>query len=580
MLRSALSLTGGAARPRERGFALGPLVNPLLLGVVLYLVLLPIGALVYSSLKASGSRLPMTVRGYSLENFRTVFESGASATLALNTLAYVGGSVALGLGLSVCLTYLLERTDLPGSRFFSSAILSSLAVPHVVLGIAWLLLANPTNGPLSLALRGLTGWTFDVYSIGGMILVTALFAVPSQYLLISPQFARFDASFEDAAATVGVKWLNRTRLIVLPLVSPALIAGAMLLTIVSLEAFEVPALLGYPKRIYILSTLIQQAVQPVSGAPSYGLASGYGVVLLALAIVLVLLYRRSVRASHRFRTITGKGYKPALVKLGRWRAPAMALVILYLLLAVVLPLLIVLWTSLLPFYTVPDASRLEHLSLDNYRALLSFPGIGEAAQHTLLIVLVGATATMALASWAGWVSVRRRFPASWLPVEASFLVLGVPGIVMGLALLFLYLVLPIPVYGTIWIIVIAYATRFLAFGVRLMDAAFRQLDRELEQAGEVAGARGATVTRTIILPLMAPALLRGWLWIAVRSLGEVPIALLLATNANKTLAVALWQMWTVNSSYSQASALAVVLACVSALGMLAVRRYSGEAAQV
>jgi len=562
------------AAPRV-SLRLDRLANPLLLLLVLYLALLPLGALIYSSFKASGSRLPFAVAGFSLANYGLVFESASSLTIAINTVTYVGGSMILGISLSLVLTYLLERTDLPARRFFSTAILSPLAVPHVVLGIAWLLLANPTNGPLSLAIHGITGATVDIYSIGGMIFVTAILAVPSQYLLISPQFARFDASFEDAAATAGVKWWRRTRLIVLPLVKPAVIASAMLLTIVGLEAFDVPALLGYPKKIYIFSTLIQQAVQPPNGIPNYGLASGYGAVLLALAIVLVLAYRNAVRASHRFRTITGKGFRPALVQLGKWRYPAVGIIVVYLMLAVVLPLLIVLWASLLPFYSVPDLSWLTKISLANYKSLIAYPGMGDAAIHTLTIVLVTATITMALACWSGWVSVRQRFTASWLPVEASFLVLGVPGIVMGLALLYLYLVLPIPIYGTIWIIVVAYVTRFLAFSVRLMDAAFRQLDRELEQAGEVAGARGGTIARTIILPLMAPAVGRGWLWIAVRSLGEVPMALLLATSTNKTLAVALWQMWTVNANYSQAAALAVLLAIASAIAMVVVRRYAG-----
>jgi len=408
------------------------------------------------------------------------------------------------------------------------------------------------------------------------VFVTGILSVPGLYLLISPQFARFDAAFEDAAATAGVSWLKRTRLIVLPLLSPAIIAGGMLLTIIGLEAFDVPALLGYPKKIYIFSTLIQQAVQPPNGIPNYGLASGYGVLLLVLAVGLVAAYRHAVRASHRFTTITGKGFRPAVVRLRKWRTAAVGIVVLYLVTSVVLPLLIVLWASLLPFYSVPSWDWLAKVSLANYGSLLTYPGILEAAGHTLTIVVVAASATMSLACWAGWVSVRRRFVASWLPVEASFLVLGVPGVVMGLALLYLYLLLPIPIYGTIWIIAVAYVTRYLAFGVRLMDASFRQLDRELEQAGEVAGASDWAIARTIIGPLMLPALLRGWLWVAVRAMGEVPMALLLATSANKTLAVVLWQMWTVNVNYSQACALAVVLAIASTASMWVVRRYAGR----
>jgi iron(III) transport system permease protein len=566
----------GAFDPARLRVPWGRLVSPLLLAIILYLVATPLAALIYSSFKASGNKLPLAVEGFSVANFVAVFEGAASLTVLTNTALYVGGSVVLGLCLSLVLTYLLERTDLPGREFFATAILSPVAVPHVVMGIAWLLLANPTNGPLSLAVHGFIGATLDIYSIGGMVFVTGILSVPGLYLLISPQFARFDAAFEDAAAIAGVSWLKRTRLIVLPLLSPAIIAGGMLLTIIGLEAFDVPALLGYPKKIYIFSTLIQQAVQPPNGIPNYGLASGYGVLLLVLAVGLVAAYRHAVRASHRFTTITGKGFRPAVVRLRKWRTAAVGIVVLYLVTSVVLQLLIVLWASLLPFYSVPSWDWLAKVSLANYGSLLTYPGILDAAGHTLTIVVVAASATMALACWAGWVSVRRRFVASWLPVEASFLVLGVPGVVMGLALLYLYLLLPIPIYGTIWIIAVAYVTRYLAFGVRLMDASFRQLDRELEQAGEVAGASDWAIARTIIGPLMLPALLRGWLWVAVRAMGEVPMALLLATSANKTLAVVLWQMWTVNVNYSQACALAVVLAIASTASMWVVRRYAGR----
>jgi iron(III) transport system permease protein len=565
-----------AARATVRRLKWPPLLGIVPLALILYLTLLPLAALIYSSLKPSGNRLPFAVAGYSLANFAAVFASAASITVLRNTVLYVGGTLVVGLALSLALTYLLERTDLPGRDFFATAVLGPMAVPHVVSGIAWLLLANPTNGPLSLAIHALTGASLDIYSIGGMVFVTGLLAVPGLYLLISPQFARFDAAFEDAAATAGVPWLRRTGLIVLPLVSPALIAGAMLLTIVGLEAFDVPALLGYPKKIYIFSTLIQQAVQPPSGIPNYGLASGYGVVLLILASALVVVYRRAVRASHRFTTITGRGFRPALVRLRGWRAPALALILAYLISAVALPLLIVLWASLLPFYSVPSWEWLSKLSLVNYASLLSYPGMLDAARNTLMIVLVSATVTMALACWAGWTSVRGGIATGWLPVESSFLALGVPGVVMGLALLYLYLVLPIPIYGTIWIIVVAYVTRSLAFGVRLMDASFRQLDHELEQAGEVAGAPPAVIARTIVAPLMLPALLRGWLWVAVRSVGELPMALLLASATSRTLAVTLWQMWTVNANYPQACALAMVLATVSGGSMWIVRRYAGH----
>ena len=559
---------------------LGAVANWGLAGLVAALVLLPLIALAYSSLKVSASKLPFEVPGFSLGNFRDILTGPALGKVGADTAVLVGGTLVIGLTLSLGLTYLLERTDVPGRQLFSTLIVSPMAVPAVVMAIAWAFLANPTNGPLSLALKRVFGTTISIYSLGGMTVVTGLLVVPSLYLLIAPQFARFDSSLEEAATMAGAGWWQRTRLVALPLLRPVLLAAAMLLIVVSLETFDVPAILGFPRNVYVFSTLIQQSIQPPNGVPNYGQASGYGMLLLLIAGLLALLYRHAVRGSHRFQTITGKGYRPAVVRLGHWRGLAGALVLLYFLGAVCAPLLLLLWASLLPYYSVPDLSMLGRLSLANFIALPGVPGVREATLNTVAIVLASATATTALAFMAAWASVRARFRGSWLLVEGSFLTLGVPGVVLGVSLMYLYLRLPVPVFGTIWIIVIAYVTRFLAYNVRLMDASFRQLARDLEEAGQMTGASPFAVLCRIVLPLMLPAVLRGWLWVAVHALKELPMALILSTSASQTLTVTLWQLWTTNADYSTASALAIVLTLVSGAAIWMVNRHaqSGEEA--
>lgn len=551
--------------------------NILLAALVLYLVLVPLVTLVYSSLKVSGTSLPFEVPGFSLGNFSAIFRDPATVAVVTNTLIYVGGSVILGMLLSVGLTYLLERTDVPGRRLLSTFILTPMAVPGVVMAMAWAFLANPTNGPLSVLLHRLSGATVSVYSLWGMVVVTGFLVVPSMYLLIAPQFARFDAALEEAAAASGATQFRRIRRIVLPLLSPAIIAGATLLAVTALEVFDVPAILGFPRNIYVFSTLIQQSIEPPGGTPDYGRASGYGVILLIVASALALFYRHMVRAPQRFRTITGKGYRPARIRLGRWRVLALAAVVAYFVIGVVLPFLILVWASLRPYFSLPSPALLAHVSLANYAHLLSVPGVPQAALHTIIILLTSATATMLLSFGVAWVSVRKRFIGAPFLGDLTFLVLGVPGVVMGVALLYVYLELPLPLYGTVWIIVVAYVTRYMSYGVRLMDASLRQLDVELEEAGHVSGASRFAVSRKIVLPLMLPAMLRGWIWVAVHALAEVPMALLLSTNANQTIAVALWNLWISDANYSEASALAVILALVSGLGIWWVSRYAQAA---
>lgn len=561
-------------RPR----LLGKSISILLAVLLLYLVVSPVIMLLYSSVKVSATSLPFQVKGAGFGNFTAVYDNPRTASAALNTVIYVMGSLVLGLLLSLGLTYLLERTDIPGRRLLTTLILSPMAVPPLIMAMAWSFLANPTNGPLSVWLRDITGTRLSVYSLGGLILVTAVVAVPSMYLLIAPQFIQFDAALEEAASASGASWWARMRTIILPLVSPALIAAAILFAMVSLEAFDIPAVLGFPRNLYLFSTLIQQAIQPPGGTPNYGLASGYGVVLFVIAIALAFLYRRATGgAGNRFRTISGKGYRAARVRLGRWRYFAVAGVTMYFTIGVLLPLLVLLWASFLPYYALPSFALLHKLSFANFSRLVSYPGVVAAAVHTLIIATVSATATIALASWAAWNAVRRRFRGSWVLVESSFLVLGVPGVVMGVALTYVYLKIPIPLYGTVWIIVVAYVTRFLAYSARLMDASFRQLDRELEEAAQIAGSSRWQITRRVIVPLMAPAIGRGWVWVAVHAVGELPMALLLSTSGNQTITVALWNLWTDNADFSLASALAVVLAVVSAIGVAALGSSSAPA---
>jgi iron(III) transport system permease protein len=546
-------------------------VNIAIGALIAYLVLFPLGILVYSSLKDADLKLPFDVPGFTLGNFTSIVTGHRFLEVALNSAIFVVGTVAVALVISVSLAYLFERTDMPGKRVLAPSTLAPMAVPATVMAVAWVLAGNPTNGPIALAVEHVLGVTPDIYSLPGMILVAGIFGVPGIYVMIAPTFARLNLEFEEAAATAGAGWFTRTRKVVLPLTLPGITAASMLLVVVALEEFSIPSILGTPNQIFVFSTLVQNALQPPSGESNYGLASAYGVLLVLLSLIMISVYRRQTREAHRFRVVSGKNYRAVPVRLGRWRVPAAMIVSLYVLIAIVAPILTLIWTSLTPFLQPFSLHSLGALTGANYAAIVTDPSLTHALVNTLVISIVTATATAGLALWLALAATRGGRIGRWL-FDLSFLVFGIPSIVLGVAVLFLYLFIPIQVYGTIWIIVIALTTRYIPRGSRMIQTSLLQLDTGLEEVARASGASTRTVVRRVILPLVAPSVSRAWLWVFANALGELPIALLLSSSDNRTVVVLLWDMIGESANYPEASALAVLLLILSAVSVWWVNR--------
>lgn len=563
------SQTGRIGRG-PRGWA-GIAVNAALALLVGYLVLVPVIILLYSSFKASATDLPFDVPDFSVDNYLSIFQSGQLGSVALNTAVYTVGALLVSLVLSLCLAYLFERTDIPGRKILAPLALAPMAVPVTVTAIAWALVANPSNGPLAILLQQV-GIHINVYSMPGMIMVMGIFGVPSMYLMIAPALGRLNPELEEAAATLGAPLTRRLRLIVLPLIGPAVSAASMLLVVVILEGFAIPALLGLPNRTFVFSSLIQYSLQPPSGFANYSKASTYGVLMLVLSFAMLMVYRRRLRDAHRFKVVSGKGYRQTRTPLGRWRIPVVIVVAVYMFLGVVLPVLALLWTSLSPFARPITWDGLRDLTLGGYARILTDRGMGQIMLNTAEVVLVTATAVTAIGTWIAVAAARRRFRGSTILFETTSLAFGVPSVVLGAAVLFLYLFVPVPIYGTVWIIVVALVARFLPRASRLIQTALLQLDDGLIEAARVTGASPFTVTRKILLPLLRPALLKSWLWVFAHALGELPIALLLTGSDNRTLVVELWTTFTSSADFPQASALAVIILMISTIAVWLVNR--------
>jgi iron(III) transport system permease protein len=346
------------------------------------------------------------------------------------------------------------------------------------------------------------------------------------------------------------------------MVRPALMLAALILMIRTLSSFEIPALLGVPNGRFVFTSRIYKALQ--NFPPNYGLAGAYSAGLLAVLALFSILQGRATKHSRSYQTITGKAFRPSLVKLGKFRFVAVLGIALYFIVGCVLPILVLIYASLRGFYSPPSKDALKHLSLANYRAVFSNHDIVSAIKNSLILAVGCATVIMVLAAVLAWVIYRKKAPGSRLFNGLAMSPIGIPGIVIGVACLFLYLRVSLPIYGTLWILLIAYTTIFLPYGVTYASSAMYQISTELEESAQVSGGGFVHVFRKVTLPLLMPGLAAGWIFIVLMSVRELGASLLLYTPGKQVLSIVIWQSWS-NGDLTQVAALGVVM-----IGMLLV----------
>jgi iron(III) transport system permease protein len=521
------------------------------------LVIGPLIVLVRTSLTPPNT-LPFATTVLSLENYAAIIADPVTYRLLWNTLVYAGGTVLVGLVLALALGWLSERSDLPGGGAISTAMFVFMALPPLVLTFGWILLLNTNNGALNVLLTrtlGLSAGPFDIYSMEMMIAISGLMLAPTMYTMLAGLLRNMDPQLESAAAAAGSHPLTILRKVTLPLLTPGLLSVIIYAWMLMVQVFDTPLVIGLTAQVPVLSTRIYALASAEGSVPRYGLSATFGVVLLLLALLLMAGYFRTLRVSERFRVVTGKGFRPRRVRLGAWRWPALALVVGYFML-MLLPRLILIWTSVLPFYAIPSLEGLSRLTFANYASVTSLANVQRAIGNTIVLGLFTATATMLLASLISWFSVRSSSPvARWVDTIA-FTPMAVPGVVMGIAVMMLYI--QTPLYGTIWIIALAQVTLFLAFGTRSMNGALIQIHKDLENAAAASGARWLTVLRTVLLPLLLPHFLTGWLWMVAQGMRDLTIPLLLRTTDNVVVSTSLLQLWN-TPNLQGASALAVLM---------------------
>lgn len=516
-----------------------------LLALLLYLVAVPLLLLLVASVTPTG--LPLDP-GWGLVHFQAVYGDPGFYALLANTALFAFGCMVGALVTGGVLAWLVERTDLPFKGAARVMIALPMVLPPFLLAMGWALLASPRNGSLNALLKSLFGLQqapLDIYTLGGMVFVETLALVPSVYLILAGAFRNMDPALEEAAMTCGARWPVMVRRIFIPMLAPALLAAAAYLLIVGALVFDVPGTLGMPVGLFVVSSrIVYLATDQSGGISAYGQIAAIGVTFLVLLLALAWSYRRLTAQASRFVTVTGKGFRPRLLRLGLLRVPALALVGLYFVLAVLAPLALLLWTSLAPYLAPMSWDMLPQLGWQQHRALLDNSRMGHAAWTSLWVSVLSATAVTALSLLVAWTVLRGKGSGRQLIDTLAFMPLAIPGTMIGMALVYVYLTLSaVPVYGTPWILVIAYVTVYLSFTSRAASATLIQLHPELEEAARTSGATPALAVRRIVLPLMLPALVGAWVWVIAHVMRELSTALLLQGDNNATAAVQLWSYW-------------------------------------
>jgi len=517
---------------------------------------------------------PQRAGEWSVANFTAVLANRRFLATATNSLIFAAGSAALALVIGWITAWIVERTDAPLKPLAYLTAIISLGTPYILYVTAWLLFFGKA-GPLNQLYRALSGTSdvlLDIYAMPGMIVIEGFLWSPLAFLLAAATLRNANPELEEAARVSGAGiWATIAR-VTLRLSLPAILALAMLVFIRAIEAFEVPALVGLPGRISVLTTDIYGNMVAKT-PPDFGGASALSVLMLLLVLVLLAAYARLSRHAERFATITGRGFRPRPFELGRLRMAAGAVLVLNFLLLLVLPLATLLWTSLLPFYQPFSAAALKLVTLENYRAVFSSDYL-ELIGNTLVVAIATATIAVALTFLAAWLAVRHA-PGGQLIERLAMIPLVFPALVLGVAVMQLFLALPIPLYGTLAILIWAFVINYLPYGMRYSTSGMLQIHRELEESAQICGAAPLMRLCRIVAPLIAPALVAGWLFIFLMAARVLSLAILLAGPRSQTMAVALFDLWN-NGQGTELAALGLIwsmlMAMIAAVFYLCARR--------
>jgi iron(III) transport system permease protein len=537
---------------------------------VLYIVGIPLIADIFAAFRGPIDRLPFEDSAvFTLSNFSSAYGERDALAIIRETALFAGGAVVLAAVIGFTLAYLVERTDIPFRNVIFVLALVPIMMPPIVTALAWIFLLGENNGLINVFIRAVFGMDgsgpFSAFSFFGMIWVQGLTMSSLAFLLMSASLKTMDSSLEEASAASGGSTFHTLRRVTLPILRPAVLSTLVLLFILAIEAFDVPLVLG--ARTKVFANTVYFALNPVQDFPRYGEVAALSLSFLAFTYVLFFIYSHLTRQANRFATVTGKGYRPKRFVLGIWKYPALAFVLGFSLIQFVFPLLILLWASLLDRFIAPSFNELGLLTLDAYTDVFSKGVFWGALKNTLIVAVGAATIVAFFSTIVAWIVVRSNMRGKRVLDLVASSSLAIPSVIAGVAFIIFYLSISrwVPIYGTVWVLVLAYSFRF-SLAYRINSAGVVQLGKELEEASVASGATMINTFRHVIMPLLAPSMFIGFILIFFLAFRDFTMAFMLGTSENKMLSVMVWNGLQSNNT-GEAAAVSILIVAILAIAV-------------
>lgn len=538
----------------------------------------PLAFLIYGSF---WSTAPFVEGGhFTFANYIETYLNPETYDLWVNTLIIATGTMIWANFLGIGMAWVIARTNTPFRKFLEATVIIPYVVPSYLLAVAYIFLLSPQIGTINSILDSLFGVTLSIYSYWGIIFVKGISYAPLCYLMTSAAFRNFDPSLEDAARMSGAGIIKTLRTVTLPMLAPSVTASMLLIFTKGLETFSVPAFLGLPASppIHVFSTRIWAALSQTTPA-NYGLATALATTLILVAGTGLVIQRKATGLQEKFTTITGQGFNPRRFDLGKWRWFVFSLAILLLMLSIVLPFVVLFIASVSDiwfgeFFFLSDSVS---FTLDNYRTLFEMPDFFTAITNSFLLATFGAFFGMLFASLSSYFVLKveddeSRFISSTSDFmdQLTYVPAAVPGIVLATG--FLWFILTIPsfgLYGSLWLLGLAYIARQLPFGTRTTHGAISQVGDELEEQARVAGAGWIRTIKDIVLPVIKQNFAAGYLLLFMSMMRDLSTSILLYSEDSLVLAVMIFNLKLIGD-YEALAALGVVLIVlvISVLGIV------------
>ncbi|MDB3953389.1 iron ABC transporter permease [Alphaproteobacteria bacterium] len=536
--------------------------------IVGFLVLYPLFWLLLGSIKPS-----LNSPEYNLDAFVAIYQAEYMGEVLRNTAVMSIGVTILSVLIGVPLAWIVGRTDTPFKDYISMIAILPFIMPPVVVAVAWAYLGTPRVGFVNLFWKWIAGTNeplFDIFTMGGLIFVMALSLAPYVFIFTVTAFKNMDPTLENAAHVSGANQWQTTFRITFPLAAPAILSGALLVFIQSLEIFAIPATIGVSGGIYVFATQLWRMM--IGIPPNFSHAAAMSVPILLICGLALWGQTKALGRSAKYTTIGGKSFQPRLVQLGRLKWVALGFAGTYLLVSAILPLLTLIYGTFISNRGRPPT--LDFLTLEHLREMLFGDGgdvILRSIGNSLFLSFIGATVGIALAAVVAFFVVRSKWKARGTLDFLALIPVAIPGAVIAIAMMWAYIREPFNLYHTIWIILLAYITRFLPFGVKAVSNAITQIHEELERAAAVSGANWFVVFWRVLVPLAMPGIVAGWIILFVSMMRELSASIMLFSSNNEVIGTILIQLYD-EGLFSHVCILSLIIVILS-LGSVALVRW-------